>query len=764
MRDYFDLDEGWEFSKEAPKDFNEFPEESIVVNVPHTWNKYDGQGGYGDYERGTFYYTKEIPAFERRKDSRVYLEFKGANSSANVYVNGKKAGRHEGGYSTFRFDITDLLNPGMEDNMLVVEVDNSKNHIYPQSADFTFYGGLYRDVDMIVVPETHFDLDYYGGPGIAITSKINGEDADVTVHAYVTNPKEANRVQVQILDAEGNVVAERTEPAKEDTEIRLEIKDVHLWNGVKDPYLYNVQVSLMENNETIDEVESNLGVREFYIDPQKGFFLNGVLTPLRGVSRHQDRLGKGNALDYEDHVEDIELIRELGANTMRLAHYQQAEEFYDLADKTGMIVWAEIPFISMMTPGKEAKENAEEQMKELIIQNYNHPSIVTWGISNEITIGGETEELNNNLRELNDLVHEMDPTRLTTMAQVSMLPKTSKQNQLTDVLSYNHYFGWYGGDMKDNDVWFDTFHKEYPDRALGISEYGCEGIITYHTDEPKRGDYSEEYQALYHEHMAKLINDRPWLWATHIWNMFDFGVAARDEGGVQGRNNKGLVTFDRKTKKDSFYIYQAYWTDEPMIHITSKRYAKRTADAIDVKVYTNIDTPLTLYVDGKEIASETAKDHIVIFKDVKLHDGDNMIEVKGSGIADTAVFEKVEKPEESYVFVDDSGAGVTNWFDEINVDEVDPVTDINPEYYSLNDTFNTLLENEEATQILANAFSSLSNMNVKPTMLKIFGDKTMADLGDMFAMGKAEGLSDEQKADMAKKLNYTNSQLQKIKK
>lgn len=764
MRETFNFNDGWQFSQVKPENYSVAPEASVVVDLPHTWNKFDGQDGGADYARKTFYYTKELPAFERKADSRVYLEFEGANSAANVYVNGKLAGRHEGGYSTFRFDITDLLNTGFgEANVIVAEVDNSANHIYPQTADFTFYGGLYRNVNLLVVEPSHFDLDFYGGNGIAIDTNIHGSDADVNVKAYITNPKEISRLEVKVLDADGNVVAQTTVPAQEENTLTLTIENVHLWNGVKDPYLYTVECSLLENNETVDEVSIRIGVREFYVDPQKGFFLNGVLTPLRGVSRHQDRLGKGNALDFEDHLEDARLIKELGANTIRLAHYQHAQDFYDLCDELGFVLWAEIPMISAMIAGPEAEENAKEQMKELIVQNYNHPSIVTWGISNEITIAGESDELLRQLNGLNDLVHEMDKTRLTTMAQVSMLPKTSPHNQLTDILSYNHYFGWYGGEFTGNEAWIDKFHEEYPDRALGLSEYGCEGIITYHGDNPHRGDYSEEYQAAYHEHMARIIDERPWLWATHVWNMFDFGVDTRDEGGVKGRNNKGLVTFDRKTKKDAFYIYQAYWTDQPVLHITSKRFRKRATDTIEIKVYTNLEGEVALMKDGAVIAALPAQ-KVVVFKDVALTEGENKFTVKAGNMTDEVIFEKVDQPEESYIFVDPDGGAVTNWFDTLDLDEVETVTEINPDFYSLEDTIDTLLDNEASTEILANGLSSLSNMPMKVTMLKMFGTKKVTDLLAMMGGFSGEVITPEKQALIDKKVNYMNAELQKVKK
>ncbi len=346
--------------------------------------------------------------------------------------------------------------------------------------------------------ETNFDLDYYGGPGITVSSKIHGNDATITLHGYTKNAQAIDRVEFEILDEKGAEVAYGVRPASEDASIELEIKDVDLWQGVEDPYLYDVCAKLIRGNEVLDEVYTRLGVREYYVDPEKGFFLNGKSMPLRGVSRHQDRLDLGNALTYEEHLEDALIIRDLGANTIRLAHYQHSQDFYDICDELGFVLWAEIPFISSMNPDPAAHENCRSQMKELVYQNYNHPAICFWGISNEITIAGDVPGLCDNLKDLNQLVHELDQTRLTTMAQVSSLPKNSEHNQITDVLSYNHYFGWYQGVLEDNEKWLDSFHAMHPSRPLGISEYGCEGITTYHNDDPKGGDYSEEYQALYH--------------------------------------------------------------------------------------------------------------------------------------------------------------------------------------------------------------------------------------------------------------------------
>ncbi|MGN0354009.1 MAG: glycoside hydrolase family 2 protein, partial [Muricoprocola sp.] len=531
MRTCRDLNDSWYFTKNS---FGEVPEtvseQWEKISLPHTWNALDGQDGGSDYYRGPCWYMRKIEVSDQELDKEIYLEIGAASSFCEVYVNGEKAGEHAGGYSLFRMNITDMLRAG--NNVFSIMVSNeAQDDIYPQMADFTFYGGLYRYVKLLTVEKSHFDLDYYGGSGVQIDSKITKPGCAILhMRSFLCAPREGDRILYTVYDGEHQEIAQAECPARKQTEVRLFLTDLRLWQGVEDPYLYQIEVSLVRHNDVIDQVQVRHGFREFHVDPQKGFYLNDVLTPLRGVSRHQDKLGVGNALTREDHLLDAELIRELGANTIRLAHYQHSQDFYDICDEMGFIVWAEIPFISRMNSCSQAHQNCISQMKELIIQNYNHSSIVVWGISNEITIGGSVPGLTENLKELNELVHSLDSTRLSTMAQVSTLPMEDEQNEITDILSYNHYFGWYQGSFTDNEKWLDTFHAMHPDRALGLSEYGCEGIITYHNDSPKAGDYSEEYQALYHEHMAKIIEERPWLWATHIWNMFDFGCDARDEG------------------------------------------------------------------------------------------------------------------------------------------------------------------------------------------------------------------------------------------
>ncbi len=699
MRNIINLNENWKFIQENAGLPAAYPAHWQTVSLPHTWNAVDGNDGNGSYDRGTYWYAKTFTTPKQPlAGGRVFVEFLGANSEATVYLNGQKVTYHEGGYSTFRADITDLCTEG--ENLLVVSVSNEANdRVYPQNADFTFYGGLYRDVNLISVPNAHFDLSYYGGPGIMVTPKpTDCGGAIFEIEAFVKNADENFTVQYAIYDEEGKEVGYAVRPA-DAAKTTVFVPDAKLWD-FDNPYLYTVVAQLQRRNEAYDEIETRVGVRSFFCDPQKGFHLNGVLTPLRGVSRHQDMVYRGNALTVEDHYNDACIIKELGANTIRLAHYQHSQDFYDACDELGFAIWAEIPFISVMSKNPAAHQNCIEQMKELIVQNYNHPSIMFWGVSNEILIGGISEELVENHKELNALCKEMDPTRLTTIAHVSFTPVDGPMHYITDTESYNHYFGWYGGKMEDNGPWLDRFHEKHPNIALGVSEYGCEGIITYHGPEPKCRDYSEDYQALYHEHMAKVLDERPWIWSSHVWNMFDFGCAARDEGGVAGRNNKGLVTMDRLTKKDSYFIYKAYWNPEPMVHLCGKRYAQRAGDVREIKVYTN-QASVTLYRNGEAVGTQEPVDHICRFE-VALAEGFNIFLADAGCVKDTMTIEKVKAEPEIYTLpgVEEGDSGAANWFTAVgDVDLDEPMTF--PEgKLSIKSSMGQLYKNPEAWAIV----------------------------------------------------------------
>ena len=679
MRQTINLNADWLFRKDHSQVPASMPSDWDAVSLPHSWNATDGQDGGGDYFRGTCCYVKVLSPDQIPAADKYYLEIRGANSSADVYANGKHLAHHDGGYSTWRVNLSEVLT---EECVLAILVDNAPNDtVYPQMADFTFYGGLYRDINLICVPESHFDLDYYGGPGLQITPTVEGSNANVEIAVYATELKENQYFQYTVLDAEGETVVNAVST---ETNFSCGIENVHLWNGRKDPYLYTCEVYLVEGDQILDDVSARFGCRFYEIDPEKGFILNGEAYHLRGVSRHQDRWGIGNALLPEHHEEDMELICEVGATTIRLAHYQHDQYFYDLCDACGQIIWAEIPYISQHMP--TGRENTISQMKELIVQNYNHPSIVVWGLSNEITMNGASDpDLLENHHILNDLVHSMDKTRLTTMACISMCDMKEPYVQIPDVVSYNHYFGWYGGTTDMNGPWFDKFHAAFPNKPIGVSEYGCEAL-NWHTSNPKQGDYTEEYQAYYHEELIKQLFTRPYIWATHVWNMFDFGADARNEGGENGQNHKGLVTFDRKYKKDAFFAYKAWLSDEPFVHICGKRYVDRVEDVTKVTVYSN-QPEVELLVNGESLGKIKAADHFFYFQVPNV--GTSTLTAIAGDCRDESTINKVDTFNDAYL-LKEKGA-ILNWFDVTTREG----------YFSLNDTMGDIMKTLRGKLLLA---------------------------------------------------------------
>ena len=745
MRNVMELKDNWMFVKEAENAADAASKKGTAVSLPHTWNAVDGQDGGNDYHRGTCWYVTKFQKPELEAGSQVYVEFLGASVIADVYLNGEAVAHHEGGYSTFRVNLTDKL---QEENVLAVALNNAdNNYVYPQKADFTFYGGLYRMVNLIVVPESHFELDYAGGNGIAVTPTVECDEnrvptgkASVKVETWVTGNADSVVITITGEESESKTVSVVDGHA----EATFELEHVHLWDGVDDPYLYHAKAELSSGDVT----ETTFGCRSFYTDPEKGFVLNGRVYPLRGVSRHQDRTGAGNALSYEMHKEDMEIIKEIGANTIRLAHYQHAQEFYDLCDEYGMVVWAEIPYITMHMPNGRA--NTLSQMEELVVQNYNHPSIVCWGLSNEITAATPVDEdLLENHRLLNDLCHKLDKTRFTTMANVFMQETDSPLLEIPDVNSYNLYFGWYLGELEQNDEFFDEYHAKYPDRCIGFSEYGADANPQYQSTNPTHGDYSETYQTVYHEHMLKMIEERPYLWATHVWNMFDFAADGRDEGGKHGVNQKGLVTMDRKLKKDAFYLYKAYWNKEDaFVHICGSRYVDRKEDTTEVKVYSN-QTTVSLYVDGTLLETQ---DGSRIFRFAVPMTGEHEIVAKAGAEEDSIHIRKVEEANPDYVMGEIKD--VINWFDD------EPYK---PECYSIKDKMSEIKASQKAGAILAELMSQApgaesrgdvaESVKDNPNLVRMMGRMTLESmLGHM-----KDSITEEQ-------VKGLNRMLQQIKK
>ena len=678
MRNKILILENWKFIKDKTNIENVVQADGENINLPHTWNAIDGQDGGNDYYRGSCWYVKELGKLEISDDDEAWLEFEGVSMSAEVYVNGQRLGHHEGGYSTFRVNISNVLD---SKNIIAVRVDNSyTKKIYPQKADFTFYGGIYRNVSLITVPKAHFALSYSGGCGIKATPKIKEGDKDAVLYleAWTENAEDGSKITFQ-LENVGEVEAYIMHNYASAV---LQVPDVHLWNGKNDPFLYKVHARLGEKE---DVVSVRIGFRSYRVDSETGFYLNGKPYRLCGVSRHQDRRGVGNALTPKMHREDLEMIEEIGANTIRLAHYQHDSYFYDLCDEAGMVVWAEIPYITEHMPEGEA--NTVSQMTELVVQNYHHPSVFFWGLSNEITTtGGVTDGLVENHKKLNELCHQLDDTRMTTMANVFMLEMESEVLSIPDIRSYNLYYGWYLGDMDENDRWFDEFHSKYPDMAIGLSEYGADALTCYQTSSPEKGDYTETYQALYHEHMLKMWSDRPYIWAMHVWNMFDFAADGRADGGEPGVNHKGLVTFDRKVRKDAFYIYKAYLSDEPFVHICGSRYIDRNEKITEVKVYSN-QSQITLIVDGK-ILDKKSGDKVFRFA-VPLS-GEHEIEARSGGLSDHIRIRRTDNPNLNYVKEKEK---VINWFDREDMQ-------IREGYFSIKDTVADIKTVPEAALLL----------------------------------------------------------------
>ena len=701
MRKITVLKEGWRFGRSRDAALE-------AVSLPHTWNAIDGQDGGNDYYRGTCWYARELSAEETAGDC-VFLELNGAAHTCEVYLNGEKLCHHEGGYSTFRAELTGKLR---DKNLLEISVSNEDNdRVYPQKADFTFYGGLYREVRLISVPGEHFELLRDGTPGIKVTPIVDLEkrSAAVTVETW----QNADSVTVTVNGESKTIPSESGHSQAE-----FVIENVHLWDGVDDPWLYTAAAKL----ESGDEISTRFGCREFKVDPEKGFFLNGRSYPLRGVSRHQDLKGKGNALSKEDHAADMAIIREIGANTLRLAHYQHAQEFYDLCDENGIVVWAEIPYITMhMANGRE---NTLSQMRELITQCYNHPSIAVWGLSNEITAASAVnDDLLENHRLLNELCHRMDQTRLTTMADVFMLEIDSPILEIPDINSYNLYFGWYLGELEQTDEFFDEYHAKYPNRVIGFSEYGADANPAFHSSHPEKGDYTEEYQALYHEHMLRMIEKRPYLWATHVWNLFDFAADGRDEGGKHGENQKGLVTFDRMLRKDAFYLYKAAWNKkEPFVHLCGKRYINRCEEETEIRVYSN-QPHVKLYVDGAFVGEQDGET-VFRFRIPLL--GEHLIEAFAGDAHDSMCIRRVSEPDESYIF-NKAAVSVTNWFDS---------DDIDPTCFSIMDTLGEIRQHPQAgaivNQMMAKGASERGDVadavKDNPALQRMMGRMTMMSL------------------------------------
>lgn len=690
MRSVYSLDRAWLF--ELPK--GEVAEaeyritEPEAVNLPHTWNNEMG------LHRQKALYQKMLVIPPGHQDEVLYLEFKGADSVCRVYLNGIYIGEHRGGYSAFRFPIRDAVS-FTEPNLLSVYVDNRNTEdVSPLAGDFTIYGGLYRSVNLICVPPTHFDLDFFGSPGILIRPLLSDERSGIVqIESRVISGDDAS-VRFAIWDANGHKVSEKEAPALQQS-IRIPVENPHLWDGKQHPYRYRLTASLEGNDQVYDTVELTFGFRRCAVKADQGFYLNDQAIRIQGVSKHQDFAGVGNAITRLHMEQDMQLVKEVGANAVRLSHYQHDDYFYDLCDREGLLVWAEIPMM-LMPEADAVLDNAMQQLQELIYQNQHHPSICFWGIQNEIAMNGESLAMYRGVSQLDEIVRRLLPGELTASANMNYVKNSSQLNKITDIQGYNLYFGWYYGEMRDLSDWIEQFHAENPKVALGITEYGADCNLSFHSDRPQVKDYSEEFQALYHEETYAVIQSKEYLWGSFLWNLCDFGSAIRDEGGSKGENRKGLVTFDRNIKKDAFYYYKSQWSDEPFVHICGRRYQNRVGDHIAVKIYSN-QPEVTLSVNGAASLSGIVKNGICIFPEVPLQEDANVVTAAAGECRDQAVFHKVAEADRTYVFVDPNpGINVRNWFTKEQGE-----IDLFPEdRYSILDTIGTLLENPQAWAIV----------------------------------------------------------------
>ena len=689
MRHVYPLNTGWKIES-AGSDLHKDRYVSTsqeVVNLPHTWN------ADGNNDRSEYVYQKNISVSEKHKNDVLYLEFLGANSLCKVYLNDKYIGEHRGGYSTFRFEITEFYEWDKE-NVLSVYVDNSPTEdISPLNGDFTIYGGLYRDVNLICTSRTHFDLEYFGSNGVILRSEVH-EDQSGSLHIELhTLCADDAMVHLKVLDQDGRTIQSQKAKAS-DKQLTMKFEKPDLWNGKENPYLYTLRAELKDENEVYDEVSMNFGFRSCELTSEEGFFLNGKPHRINGVAKHQDFESYGNAVTTNLIQKDFELIRDIGANALRLSHYQHDQQVYDLCDEEGYVVWAEIPMMSM--PDSEpVLKNAADQLKELIYQNCHHPSICFWGIQNEIAMGGESIDMYRSVDVLNDIVHELLPDGLSASANMYHVKNSSPLNFITDMTGYNLYYGWYYDKVSGLDKWIDQFHSDNPQVALGISEYGADCNLAFHSDHPEVKDYSEEFQSIYHEETYDIIKSKPYLWGSFVWNMFDFGSSIRNEGGTEGKNCKGLVSFDRQVKKDAFYYYKANWSNEPFVHICEKRFVNRDKEKIDVRIYSNL-SEVSLDINGVEF--ETIQgDTVFVFENVPLQPGHNSIRAYSDDHEDQASFMKADQPDPSYIFVDPHPEiNVKNWFTQEQGE-----IDLFPEnYYSIMDSLGALMGNEEAWAVV----------------------------------------------------------------
>ncbi len=701
------LNPNWKFRKLPGWTLDRFPnalpeEGWAEVSLPHTWYSDD------DPYQGLTVYEKTIVRDPNWK--KAFLSFEAADQQARVFVNGCFAGSHRGGYSRFRLPVPEAV---QNDSTWTVRVfaENSPNEeIAPSFGDFTVFGGLYRGADLLIKEENRFDCCYYGTDGLIVRTHLDeGGRGVLEAEPHTVCEAPDCRIVYTLTDEDGQTAA--TAEGGPDENVRLTVDTPKLWDGLGKAHLYTLDARLYAGQSVADQTSVRTGFRRVDISGE-GLTLNGRPYPLHGVARHQDRAGKFAAVSPEDIREDFSLIREIGANAVRLSHYQHPQAAYDCCDEMGLLCWAEIPMLKM-TESPKLMENAAQQLTELILQNIHHPSVFCFGIQNEIAMFRDAPFMHENCRQLHELVKALDGTRFSASANLYPLKASSKLNEITDLVGYNVYFGWYYGEMNDFGPYLDRFHLARPKLPLGISEYGVDANLALHAEEPKVKDYSEEYQALWHENVYPQIEARPWLWGSFVWNMFDFSSGRRNEGGQRFINAKGLVSHDRKTRKDAFYYYKARWSDEPFVHLCASRFQNRAQEKISVKCYTN-QPSVKLRVNGKLFGEAQTKNGAVLFEDVPLVMGENIAEAVAGAYTDSASWRRVLSPDESYRLPDqEAGGPVRNWFladDDMRKEG----------FFSIQNTAQELLDHPQTKAVLERYI---------PTLVRFMTEKNVIPLG-----------------------------------
>ena len=743
------LNDSWSFHKEN--------EASEQVRIPHTYNSADGQSGTSMW-RGRGFYTRKLMITEADLKQSLFLEIGAAAMVSTVYINGQKVYENTCPYALYRMSINEYVNEG--ENQIEIVTDNSANDaVYPQMADFSFYGGLYRDVKVIAAPKIHFDYLDGSRDGVQIRTvkEENGSCWKVvgTGSIVCEKAKSKGKVRMLLLD-QGEVVCETSASmefsGKDMFSLSLEISDPHLWMGTEDPYLYQVKLELYEEKTVVEERSISTGFRTIQITSDQGLFLNGKHVKLRGVARHQDFGGVGNAVSKENMECDMQLIKEIGANSVRLSHYQHDDYFYQRCDEEGILVWAEVPFISIISENEAAEDNIREQMRRLILQCGNHTSVYCWGVQNEITIAGENEEIHAHVKRMSEYTKNLDPDRYTAEANIYSVANESPINRLAELVGYNLYYGWYYDTIPGLQKRLDEFHAACPDIPLLVTEYGVDTNPQYHSYEPKTKDYTEEYQLLFTDNALRSFEERPYFVGSYVWNLCDFGSANRDEGGKQGQNQKGLVTIDRKIKKDAFYLYKAYWSENPFVKLAGSRFVNRHKEENTITVLSNLKK-LELLVNDKSTAKTETVNPMTSFEGILLSKGENQIVVRGydaqGNLYEDQMILNYTEEDKNYQYVKkDEGGNVINWFEKFDLTDAEEIQ-LDPEGFSSADKVGTIMKNPEGEKVILKYFGTMVE-HPKFAMMKAM---------TLDAMGKLKNLGIPQEL-----ITVINKELNQIKK